>query len=143
MSATEWLALIGGVAVGFCVVYIMLSAGAKPKRQAQARSRFGQQQANRQQQTNWQQQANWAGQQQRQEQAPPPRYRPEPSIAERWFLILEVSQSATRAEIERAYKVKISQYHPDKVAQMGIEIRELAEAKSKEINAAYDYALRS
>ena len=47
------------------------------------------------------------------------------------------------AEIERAYKVKISQYHPDKVAQMGIEIRELAEAKSKEINAAYDYATRS
>jgi DnaJ like chaperone protein len=127
MSATEWLALIGGVAVGFCVVYIMLSAGGKSKRQARTRPRF------EQQQTHWQQ---------RQEQ-PPPRYRPEPSIAGRWFLILEVPQSASREQIERAYKIKISQYHPDKVAQMGIEIRELAEAKSKDINAAYDYAMRS
>jgi DnaJ like chaperone protein len=131
MSGAEWLALIGGVAVGFCIVYIMLSAGAKPKRQVQARNRFGQQGQQ------WQQQRQEQPRQQRQH------YRPEPSIAERWFLILDVPQSAALAEIERAYKVKISQYHPDKVAQMGIEIRELAEAKSKEINAAYDYATRS
>lgn len=138
MNATEWLVLIGGVAVGFCVVYIMLSASAKPRRQAQTRNGSGQESA-RWQQAQYQRQQQSQQQQQWQQRAP----RAEPTMDERWYVILEVAQSASRAEIERAYKVKISQYHPDKVAQMGIEIRELAEAKSKEINAAYDYATRS
>lgn len=59
-----------------------------------------------------------------------------------WFRILEVSQGATKEQIVAAYKQKIRQYHPDKVAQMGAEIRELAEFKSKQINAAYDYAMK-
>ncbi|HPI66496.1 MAG: J domain-containing protein [Burkholderiaceae bacterium] len=59
-----------------------------------------------------------------------------------WFRILEVSQSATKEQIVTAYKQKIRQYHPDKVAQMGAEIRALAEFKSKQINAAYDYAMK-
>lgn len=66
----------------------------------------------------------------------------EESIPTSWFRILEVSQSATKEQIVAAYKQKIRQYHPDKVAQMGAEIRELAEFKSKEINAAYDYAMK-
>lgn len=59
-----------------------------------------------------------------------------------WFHILDVSQGATKEQIVAAYKQKIRQYHPDKVAQMGAEIRELAESKSKQINAAYDYAMK-
>ena len=59
-----------------------------------------------------------------------------------WFTVLEVSQGASKEQIAKAYKEKISQYHPDKVAKMGREIRELAELKSKEINAAYDYAVK-
>lgn len=59
-----------------------------------------------------------------------------------WFHILDVSQGASKEQIITAYKQKISQYHPDKVAQMGVEIRELAEFKSKKINAAYDYAMK-
>jgi DnaJ-domain-containing protein 1 len=59
-----------------------------------------------------------------------------------WFDVLGVAESADVAEIERAYRVKMSQYHPDKVAQLGEDIRQLAEAKSKEINAAYDAAMR-
>lgn len=59
-----------------------------------------------------------------------------------WFRILEVPQSATKEQIVAAYKQKIRQYHPDKVAQMGAEIRELAEFKSKQINSAYDYAMK-
>ena len=59
-----------------------------------------------------------------------------------WFRILEVSQGATKEQIVTAYKQKIRQYHPDKVTQMGAEIRELAEFKSKQINAAYDYAMK-
>lgn len=60
-----------------------------------------------------------------------------------WFEVLEVSERAEPTEIERAYRLKISQYHPDKVAQQGEDIRKLAEAKSKEINAAYETAMRS
>ena len=47
-----------------------------------------------------------------------------------------------RGDEARAYKRRISEYHPDKVAQMGEEIRALAERRSKEINAAYDEAMR-
>jgi DnaJ-domain-containing protein 1 len=60
----------------------------------------------------------------------------------RWFEVLEVPESATSEEITAAYKKKISENHPDKVAQMGEEIRALAELRSKQINAAYDYALK-
>lgn len=59
-----------------------------------------------------------------------------------WFDVLGVSETADLAQIEYAYRVKISQYHPDKVAQMGEDIRQLAETKSKEINAAYETAVR-
>ena len=60
-----------------------------------------------------------------------------------WWVVLEVPRISTREEISRAYKRKISDYHPDKVAQMGAEIRALAERRSKEINAAHDEAIRS
>jgi DnaJ-domain-containing protein 1 len=59
-----------------------------------------------------------------------------------WFEVLGVGENADLAQIEYAYRVKISQYHPDKVAQMGEDIRQLAEEKSKEINAAYETAVR-
>jgi preprotein translocase subunit Sec63 len=59
-----------------------------------------------------------------------------------WFQILGVPQDANAEQIANAYKKKISEYHPDKVASMGVEIRALAEAKSKEINMAYDYAVK-
>jgi DnaJ-domain-containing protein 1 len=59
-----------------------------------------------------------------------------------WFEVLGVDETADLAQIEYAYRVKMSQYHPDKVAQLGDDIRQLAEAKSKEINAAYDTAVR-
>ena len=60
-----------------------------------------------------------------------------------WWVVLEVPRISTREEIARAYRRKISDYHPDKVAQMGAEIRALAERRSKEIDAAHDEAIRS
>jgi DnaJ-domain-containing protein 1 len=60
----------------------------------------------------------------------------------RWFEVLEVPESATDEQIAAAYKRKISENHPDKVAQMGAEIRALAERRSQQINAAYAYALK-
>jgi DnaJ like chaperone protein len=44
-------------------------------------------------------------------------------------------------ELKEAYLEMITQYHPDKVNTMGPEIKELAEKKTKEINAMYEKAL--
>ena len=60
----------------------------------------------------------------------------------RWATVLGVPATASKDEIVAAYKRKISEYHPDKVTRMGPEIRALADMRSKEINAAYDEALR-
>jgi len=66
----------------------------------------------------------------------------ENNIPQNWHRILGVSPTATREQVVTAYQNLIRQYHPDKVAQMGTEIRSVAERKSKSINAAYDYAVR-
>jgi DnaJ like chaperone protein len=69
--------------------------------------------------------------------------RPAPQSAMPWYVVLDVDRSASRAQITAAYRARISQYHPDKVARMGPEIRALAEKKSAEINTAYETALRN
>lgn len=70
----------------------------------------------------------------------PPTY--EPVTLSNWHRILEVNENASREEINAAYRRKISQYHPDKVAQMGEDIRAVADAKSQQINAAYEIGMR-
>lgn len=54
------------------------------------------------------------------------------------YRILGVDPAASDAEIESAYRRLISQYHPDKLAGAAPELREAAERKAREINAAYD-----
>ena len=61
-------------------------------------------------------------------------------ISANWFNILDVPRTASLEIIASAYKRKISQYHPDKVANLGSELKELADLKSKQINAAYNHA---
>ena len=63
-------------------------------------------------------------------------------ISATWFRVLEVPSDASQEQIALAYRRMIAQYHPDKVAQLGTELRSLAELKSKQINAAYDYAMK-
>ena len=62
-------------------------------------------------------------------------------IENKWPKILGVSPVATVGEIKAAYQKLMSQYHPDKVATLGTEIRVVAERKSKEINAAYKHVV--
>jgi len=62
---------------------------------------------------------------------------------QRWYEVLEVSESASREEITRAWRQKLAQYHPDKVATLGDDIRAVAEEQTKRINAAYEEALKS
>lgn len=64
------------------------------------------------------------------------------SGADAWYRVLGVPENASREQIAEAYKRMISQYHPDKVAHLGHDLRALAETKSKQINAAYDYAMK-
>ena len=59
-----------------------------------------------------------------------------------WFEILNIGADATAAEIKYSYRTLMSQYHPDKVATLGDELKTVAERKSKEINAAYEQGMR-
>jgi hypothetical protein len=66
----------------------------------------------------------------------------EPADFVRWFDVLQIPESSSREEIIASYKRLIGQYRPDTLAQMGQELEELAEIRSREINAAYVIALK-
>ena len=59
-----------------------------------------------------------------------------------WNEILNVGADATAAEIKYSYRTLMNQYHPDKVATLGDELKTVAERKSKQINAAYEQGMR-
>jgi DnaJ-domain-containing protein 1 len=59
-----------------------------------------------------------------------------------WNETLCISPQSSDEEIRRAYKSLIGQYHPDKVASLGPELRDLASLKAKQITAAYREAMR-
>lgn len=74
---------------------------------------------------------------------PPPYRNPQSEKHEpTWCEILNVPSDATTAEIRHAYRTLMSQYHPDKVASLGDELKTVAERKSKEINLAYEEGMR-
>lgn len=52
--------------------------------------------------------------------------------------ILESTPSATDEEIKKAYRHLAVQYHPDKVAHLGEDIRKAATEKFQKLNAAYE-----
>lgn len=60
-----------------------------------------------------------------------------------WFEVLGVTPTASVAEIKTAYHLRAQQYHPDRVEGLGIELREIAEQKMKELNIAYQTALQA
>ena len=61
-----------------------------------------------------------------------------PKASSKSYETLGISSDATLKEIKKAYQALIQQYHPDRVADMGPELRDVAEARTKEINAAYE-----
>lgn len=52
-------------------------------------------------------------------------------------VVLGIPRSADQATIRSAFMTLSKQYHPDRVASLGPEFRELAEDRMKTINAAY------
>ncbi|MBK8524100.1 MAG: DnaJ domain-containing protein [Betaproteobacteria bacterium] len=66
-----------------------------------------------------------------------------PPAAPPWHEVLDVPANAAAEEINAAYNRLVNQYHPDKVATLGEEIRTLAERKTKEITEAYRASLKS
>jgi DnaJ like chaperone protein len=56
------------------------------------------------------------------------------------FAILELPPGRTTlSAAKRAYRQSISQYHPDRVAHLGPELRELAAKKTLQINLAWAF----
>ena len=53
------------------------------------------------------------------------------------YEVLGIPPSATREAIRVAYKARMTEYHPDKVAHLGEELQELAHRKALEIQKAY------
>jgi len=54
------------------------------------------------------------------------------------YAVLGIKTSATRDEVNKAYRELANKYHPDKVEHLGKEFKELAETRFKEINEAYE-----
>ncbi len=53
------------------------------------------------------------------------------------YEVLGVPRSASREDIQAAYRARMQQYHPDKVAHLGEELQKLAHDKALQIQQAY------
>jgi hypothetical protein len=53
------------------------------------------------------------------------------------YEVLGISASASAEAIRVAYKARMQEYHPDKVAHLGEELQQLAHRKALEIQQAY------
>jgi DnaJ-domain-containing protein 1 len=60
-----------------------------------------------------------------------------------WWSVLGISPDAGKDEIRRTYYLKMHQCHPDKVFGLGPEFIEMAEARTKALNAAYQQAMQA
>jgi hypothetical protein len=54
------------------------------------------------------------------------------------YTILGVSPSDSPEKIKRRYYELISKYHPDRVDHLGEEFQEMADARTRDINQAYE-----
>ena len=64
------------------------------------------------------------------------RPRDEPEVWDPWA-VLEVTRGASRDEIHRAYRTQMKRYHPDRVDDLGDDLRAAAHAKVLDIQRAY------
>jgi len=72
-------------------------------------------------------------------------HRPGPAparVGPAWWEVLGVPRGASLAVAVAAYRDRIRQNHPDKVAHLSAAIRQVAEAETRRLNAAYAEAQR-
>jgi len=62
-----------------------------------------------------------------------------------YYKILGIDKSATAADIKKAYRKLMSQFHPDKLMGQGLpeEMIKSATERSQEVQAAYDLIKKS
>jgi preprotein translocase subunit Sec63 len=53
------------------------------------------------------------------------------------WAVLGVARGASRDEIARAYREQLKRYHPDRVADLGPELQQVAHRKTVELQRAY------
>jgi DnaJ-domain-containing protein 1 len=58
----------------------------------------------------------------------------------KWWKVLGVSPTATPQEIRSAYRARMQESHPDKVAHLSPALRKAADKEAKRINEAYERA---
>jgi preprotein translocase subunit Sec63 len=54
------------------------------------------------------------------------------------YRVLGLTEEASDAEVDLAWRRLIAQYHPDKLTGVADELRRQAETRARAINAAYD-----
>jgi DnaJ-domain-containing protein 1 len=81
-------------------------------------------------------------QEDQQERAEERRAKSNGTEAQDWWVVLGTAPDATLETARQAYRLKIKQYHPDRVEGLGPEFTQLADQKSKELNAALAEAKR-
>ena len=67
----------------------------------------------------------------------PPSENPAPPAVDP-YAVLGVEPDASDEEVEQAWRRRMSEYHPDRVANAAREIRELADLRAREANAAWE-----
>lgn len=131
MSGTELLVVVFGLFIGYWIVSQFASGKKTPADSADREAQRDTDNGHEPRQT-----GGKGGDPHRQQ---PRQQETEPSAT--WYEVLNVAPDASPEEIRLAYRNLVSQYHPDKVATLGPELRELCEGKTKEINTAYDRAM--
>ena len=68
-------------------------------------------------------------------------YTTQEDLVKKYSEVLGVSEEASMAEIKRAYRKLVKEYHPDKLASGSVppEYIEFANKKIRDINEAYEY----
>jgi DnaJ-domain-containing protein 1 len=61
-----------------------------------------------------------------------------PDTVEGCLSKLGVHANATSQEIKQAYRKRMQEYHPDKVAHLGPKLRELAAVEAQVLNSIYE-----
>ena len=69
--------------------------------------------------------------------------KPSPPPLAQAYAALGLTSSASPEQVRAAFREKAKEYHPDRVASLAPEFREVAERRMKEINGAYEAIKKS